>query len=142
VVRTICSSGENQQSSPLLRLLAELRLKIYEYALSDWEVSMTHEPYPPWPFGLRKLRCRRIDTSKGDWIAPANAILGLSLVCRQIRIETLPFGFTLDNKYHWLTTRSKKGMFDRLGEERCKLLQKVSTSGHEQDLSLMRVEQE
>jgi len=82
----IYSSEVNRQRSPLLRLPAELRNKIYEYALGGMELRIS---YRTRKFAL--LSALSYDPSVS--LTPLHRFVGLTLVSRQLYAETkiLPF---------------------------------------------------
>ncbi|KAF2831177.1 hypothetical protein CC86DRAFT_401726 [Ophiobolus disseminans] len=75
----------NQQSSPLLRLPAELRNSIYHYVLGDHKIQIRGKPPKFWLFAYH--------SSGRMWDAkPFTQVmnLDLTLTCRQFRAELAP----------------------------------------------------
>jgi hypothetical protein len=115
------SSVKNQTLSPLLRLPAELRIQIFTYALSDWQVCMFYS----YECGQKVVQCKPVNGVEGPWISAKSAILGLPSTCRQLRSETAGLPFTLNNALGWSTVWCMHVLFKRLGEERCMILETV-----------------
>jgi len=90
------SSEMNRQHSPLLRLPAELRNKICEYALGGMDLRIS---YRNWELGLGELGLGELGLVAAMFyntpvsFTPLYRLVGLTLVSRQLYAETniLPF---------------------------------------------------
>ena len=119
------SSRQNQLQSPLLRLPAELRNRVYNYALSDWNIRIFYQEYSMKPVKRMFAICRPTYSNTGSWIPTNKASLGLPSVCRQLNMETKLLPFTLNNEFGLETTRCLEKFIERLGHERRSLIAKV-----------------
>ncbi|KAH4215166.1 hypothetical protein HBI25_153600 [Parastagonospora nodorum] len=110
------TSRENQKASPLLRLPAELRNKIYQYALSDWIITLSYTNNDPW-YGQEIVLCTRAGMNDNIWYAATSAILGLRSTCRQLRAETGVLPYTLNNRFSWDDKWSRYELVNPVGKE-------------------------
>jgi hypothetical protein len=102
---TAHSSRRNQIFSPLLRLPAELRNKVYEYALGGWEIRIWYDLTYKIDESKQKsdstgrvcAACRPASGVKKPWIRARKAVLNLPSVCRQLNAETKMLPFTLND---------------------------------------------
>jgi len=111
------SSRANQKSSPLLRLPAELRNKIYKYALGDWVVSLLYTNDDPIR-GRKIVPYTRAGLDDNVWYAATGAILGLRSTCRQLREETGVLPYTLNNRFSWDDDWSRHELLNPVGNEK------------------------
>ncbi|KAJ4986219.1 hypothetical protein SVAN01_08266 [Stagonosporopsis vannaccii] len=99
----ICSTQRNQTASPLLRLPAELRNRIYEFSFDS---ATLKRDLSPGSAGRHLVECDNPH---------------LVQVCRQIRFETCPF--RNDFTYHRLTVRTDSkhiaDLVDCVGQTQC-----------------------
>jgi hypothetical protein len=139
---TAHSSRRNQISSPPLRLPAELRNKVYEYALGGWDI---HIQYGGTSIVDESQQETDKDNSKAGlvdskqrmcaacWpasdverpcITAHKAVLNLPSVCRQLNAETKMLPFTLNNEFS-LDDQSLRKFYHRLHEAQRSRLTKL-----------------
>jgi len=82
-----CSTIRNQQDSPLLRLPGELRNRIYEYALGDFQIFFKDRSVG------RGVEVYTTNEEADKRMIRAPHFQGLTTTCRQVHAETklLPF---------------------------------------------------
>jgi len=133
----VSSSRQNQLQSPLLRLPAELRNQVYNYALSDWNIRIFYQEYSMKPVKHMSAICRPTYNT-GSWIPTNKAILSLPSVCRQLNMETKLLPFTLNNEFGLETTRCLEKFIERLGHERRSLIANVRLEVSDQTTGIRR----
>ncbi|KAF1974250.1 hypothetical protein BU23DRAFT_112915 [Bimuria novae-zelandiae CBS 107.79] len=81
-------ASRNSHQSPLLRLPAELRMKIYEFALAEGTVKVEMVNPPGSIYALTSMACRVIRV-----VSKERNLLALLYVCRQVNHEAylIPF---------------------------------------------------
>jgi hypothetical protein len=118
--------------SPFLRLAAELRIRIYEYALGGMEIRSDYIGNSADLFSADTCSILTCRAPSQDWHCPRN-ILGLTRVCCQTRAEGLPIFFA-SNQFGGTVTRLFMGFSDLFPDpETCNLLKtvRIILQGHD-----------
>lgn len=87
---TVNSTRRNEKESPLLRLPAELRNKIYEYTIGGYVIELFES--------TKKPHYNMLSQADGHYTALANPTV-LSKTCRQLHKETALLPYSL-NTFH------------------------------------------
>jgi hypothetical protein len=87
----MASSTEQNKQSPLLSLPAEIRNRIYRYAIGHHKFQMVKTMYKDY-YELRCISGGRSDNQPGIW----NEIHNLPRTCRQLHKETRLLPYTLN----------------------------------------------
>jgi hypothetical protein len=120
---TALSTAANQRNSPLLRLPAELRNRVYELASRD---AMVH------------IKTLEDFVSQQETINDSTGVIALPLVCKQIHHEAVPRLLYLQSTFHTTPSRFAEALASNsnIGRENCKLITSLVISfGQAADLA-------